>query len=50
MGRNLGLDIVAEGVESREQANVLEHLCCPLVQGFLYDRPLASDQVGSRFA
>ncbi len=50
MGRNLGLDIVAEGVESAEQAAVLERLACPLVQGFHYDRPLSRDQVGSRFA
>jgi len=49
MGRNLGLDIVAEGVETPQQAAVLERLNCPLVQGFHYDEPLPRDEVGSRF-
>jgi diguanylate cyclase (GGDEF)-like protein/PAS domain S-box-containing protein len=50
LGRSLGLDIVAEGVETDRQAAVLERLRCPLVQGFHYDRPLESKDVQSRFA
>jgi len=48
LGRSLGLDIVAEGVETGAQAGILEGLSCPQVQGFHYDRPLAGDEVGRR--
>jgi diguanylate cyclase (GGDEF)-like protein len=41
LGENLGLSIVAEGVEDERQAQVLQALGCPLAQGFLFSRPLA---------
>ena len=36
----LGLDVVAEGVESSEQAGALAELGCPYAQGFLYAHPM----------
>ncbi len=42
LGRNLGLSIVAEGVEDERQAQVLYHLGCPLAQGFLFARPMTA--------
>jgi diguanylate cyclase (GGDEF)-like protein len=41
LGRNLGLSIIAEGVEDERQAQILAELGCPLAQGFLFSRPLA---------
>jgi diguanylate cyclase (GGDEF)-like protein len=41
LGRNLGLSIIAEGVEDNRQAQILAELGCPLAQGFLFSRPLA---------
>jgi EAL domain-containing protein (putative c-di-GMP-specific phosphodiesterase class I) len=43
LGRNLGLDIIAEGVEDERQAQILQSIGCPLAQGFLFSRPLAPD-------
>jgi diguanylate cyclase (GGDEF)-like protein len=40
LGRNLGLSIIAEGVEDDRQAQILAELGCPLAQGFLFSRPL----------
>jgi EAL domain-containing protein (putative c-di-GMP-specific phosphodiesterase class I) len=42
LGRNLGLSIIAEGVEDGRQAQILAELGCPLAQGFLFSRPLAA--------
>lgn len=41
----LGLDIVAEGVETREQLDLLRALGCHLVQGYLIAEPLPASEV-----
>ncbi|MCK6425536.1 MAG: EAL domain-containing protein [Burkholderiaceae bacterium] len=40
MGRSLGLELVAEGVEEAAQAEALRLMGCHLAQGWLYGRPL----------
>lgn len=40
MAQKLKLDVIAEGVETQEQAKVLEFLDCPIVQGYLCYRPM----------
>ena len=37
---NLKIPVVAEGVETKEQLELLRKLGCPLVQGFYFSRPL----------
>lgn len=41
MGESLGLETVAEGIETPEQARFLRRRGCTLGQGFLYSRALA---------
>jgi diguanylate cyclase (GGDEF)-like protein len=45
LARHLGLDVVAEGVESEEVLEVLVSLDCDIAQGFLLSRPLPADQL-----
>jgi EAL domain-containing protein (putative c-di-GMP-specific phosphodiesterase class I) len=43
MGRSLGLDMVAEGVESIHQLQVLSDLGCTKAQGYLISHPVPAD-------
>ncbi|MDX5445284.1 MAG: EAL domain-containing protein [Zoogloeaceae bacterium] len=45
LGHSLGLDIVAEGVETVEQAKCLRDLGCDKIQGYLISRPLPADMM-----
>ena len=38
--RQLGIDSVAEGVEEREQLQILEDIGCTYAQGYLYNKPI----------
>jgi len=40
LGQALGLNVIAEGVETEEQRRFLEHLGCSNYQGFLYSCPV----------
>ncbi|MET3804080.1 diguanylate cyclase (GGDEF)-like protein/PAS domain S-box-containing protein [Nakamurella sp. UYEF19] len=43
IGRALGMTVVAEGVETQDQADLLVQYGCEAVQGYLYSRPLAEE-------
>jgi diguanylate cyclase len=47
MGRALGLDLVAEGVESIRQLQVLHDLGCTKAQGYLISHPVPADAMRS---
>jgi diguanylate cyclase (GGDEF)-like protein len=44
MGKSLSLTVVAQGVETREQAEFLQTHACDELQGFYFKRPLPADQ------
>jgi EAL domain-containing protein (putative c-di-GMP-specific phosphodiesterase class I) len=46
MGRNLSMTVVAQGVETREQADFLSRNACDEVQGFFFDKPLPAELAG----
>jgi EAL domain-containing protein (putative c-di-GMP-specific phosphodiesterase class I) len=41
----LGLQVIAEGVETRAQAELLRSFDCALAQGFLFSRPASAEQI-----
>jgi diguanylate cyclase (GGDEF)-like protein len=45
LGRNLGLDVVAEGVESEATWQHLADLGCDQAQGFFFARPMPSSEI-----
>ena len=46
LGEGLGMQVIAEGVETVEQLTALRALGCPQAQGFLFARPGHPDIVG----
>ena len=44
MAKHLGLHVVAEGVETREQQNILEKAGCHAFQGYLFAKPLPPEE------
>jgi diguanylate cyclase (GGDEF)-like protein len=47
MAHALGMSVVAEGVETREQLDILRSLDCNEVQGYLIAKPVTAAQMGS---
>jgi EAL domain-containing protein (putative c-di-GMP-specific phosphodiesterase class I) len=42
---HLGLDVIAEGVESREQLAILRECGCTTYQGYLFCEPVPGDKL-----
>jgi diguanylate cyclase (GGDEF)-like protein/PAS domain S-box-containing protein len=47
IGKSLGIKVVAEGVETMEQARILKELGCDILQGYAFARPMPADQLAS---
>lgn len=47
LGHELGLKVVAEGVETEDQAGILRRLNCDELQGYLFSRPVPAENIES---
>lgn len=45
LSQNLGMDVIAEGVEEKHQETFLKEHCCKKGQGYLYNKPLPVEQI-----
>ena len=50
LGRTLGLEVLAEGVEHEHQARLLTEGCCDTAQGYLFAKPLERPEAESLLA
>ena len=50
MARQLGLECIAEGVETEKQIQVLRENNCELAQGYFFDKPLPKDEFELRLS
>ncbi len=50
IGESLGLEVVAEGVETEDQRALLQQLGCPVVQGYLFARAMPPAQLSDWMA
>ena len=50
LARDLGIDAIAEGVETAEQLAQLRELGCKYGQGYLFSKPLDSETAGKFIA
>jgi diguanylate cyclase (GGDEF)-like protein len=48
LANNLGMEVVAEGVETREQLELLRSLKCEYGQGYLFSRPVDAEAATTR--
>jgi EAL domain-containing protein (putative c-di-GMP-specific phosphodiesterase class I) len=49
MCRGLGIGVIAEGVEHKEQLEILRKLHCDEYQGYLFSRPVSAEEVSRRY-
>ena len=45
LARDFGMNLIAEGVEERDQLNRLKAMGCKLIQGYYFSKPLPADEI-----
>jgi len=49
MGHNLGIQVIAEGVESEAHIEFLQSVDCDEIQGYFLSKPLPFDEISQQF-
>jgi diguanylate cyclase (GGDEF)-like protein/PAS domain S-box-containing protein len=49
LAQNLNLNVIAEGVETKEQAEILSAQNCFLMQGYFFSRPMEATEIAKKF-
>lgn len=49
LGKSLGLEVIAEGVENSSQVEFLEKEECHKIQGFYYSQPVPASEIEKNY-
>ena len=49
LAQNLNLNVIAEGVETKEQAEFLSSRNCYLMQGYYFSRPMKAEDITEKY-
>ena len=49
LAQKIGLDVVAEGAETKEQIRILQEMGCNQIQGYYFSKPLPASEIEERF-
>lgn len=49
MAKTMDIEVVAEGIETNEQLQIVQKLDCQIVQGYLFDKPLPVEEVEQKW-
>ncbi|MGJ7922633.1 EAL domain-containing protein [Neobacillus sp. LXY-4] len=49
LAQNLNLNVIAEGVETKQQAEFLSDRKCYLMQGYYFSRPMEAEDISNKF-
>jgi diguanylate cyclase (GGDEF)-like protein/PAS domain S-box-containing protein len=49
LAQKIGLDVVAEGVETKEQIQLLKIMGCNQIQGYYFSKPLPANEIEEKF-
>ena len=49
MAKNLGMQVVSEGVETKEQFEMMRNLGCDLYQGYYFSKPIPVEEFEEKY-
>jgi diguanylate cyclase (GGDEF)-like protein/PAS domain S-box-containing protein len=49
LAQKIGLDVIAEGVESKDQIQLLKAMGCNQIQGYYFSKPLPANEIEDKF-
>lgn len=50
LAKHLDMSVVAEGVEKKEQVEFLAEVCCDMIQGYYYSKPVPSEEYAAKLS
>ena len=49
LSKKLGIKTVAEGVETKQNEDIMRSMCCDYCQGYYYSKPIPANEFKEKF-
>ena len=49
IAKNLGVQTIAEGIETKEQMEFIRNIKCDIIQGYYYSKPISKEEFEKYF-